>query len=203
MSPRHIADACPGLQALLDDPPLLNRRPSPPSLRAGQNRYRAHACPLICQLMSKLSHAPQRSGRRPSPEGYVSRASTFRQSAHEKKPPRFPAAAVGAELSSAQIDHREEKQASVLGRPGGDLLSQVLGLSTIGAGEFNGRVRNGIGFRPPARTTRPAKDGRRKTDDGGRTPPFRLPRSKLPSHPSSVVRRLSSRLRASTRMGID
>jgi hypothetical protein len=48
---------------------------------------------------------------------------------------------------------------SVLGRPGSDLLFQVLRLSTIGAGEFNGRVRDGIGFLLPARTTRPAKDG--------------------------------------------
>src|SRR5690242_12294387 len=47
---------------------------------------------------------------------------------------------------------------SVFGRPGSDLLFQVLRLSTIGAGEFNGRVRDGIGFRLPAITTRPAKD---------------------------------------------
>ena len=47
---------------------------------------------------------------------------------------------------------------SVLGRPGSDLLFQVLRLSTIGAGEFNGRVRDGIGFRLPAKTTKPAKD---------------------------------------------
>src|SRR5581483_4949496 len=46
----------------------------------------------------------------------------------------------------------------VLGRPGGDLLSQGLSHSTIGAEEFNGRVRDGIGFRLLARTTRPAKD---------------------------------------------
>ena len=45
----------------------------------------------------------------------------------------------------------------VLGRPGGDLLSQVLRHSTIGAEEFNGRVRDGIGFRLLARATRPAK----------------------------------------------
>ena len=50
----------------------------------------------------------------------------------------------------------------VLGRPGNDLLFQVLRLSTIGAGEFNGRVRDGIGFRPPAIATRPAKDRNRK-----------------------------------------
>ena len=46
----------------------------------------------------------------------------------------------------------------VLGRSGDDRLSRVLGHSTMGAGEFNGRVRDGIGFRLPARTTRPAKD---------------------------------------------
>ena len=34
----------------------------------------------------------------------------------------------------------------VLGRPGGDRLSRVLRHSTMGAGAFNGRVRDGIGF---------------------------------------------------------
>ena len=47
---------------------------------------------------------------------------------------------------------------SVLGRPGGDLLSRALRQSTIGAEAFNCRVRDGIGFRHLARTTRPAKD---------------------------------------------
>jgi hypothetical protein len=55
-------------------------------------------------------------------------------------------------------DHRVEEK-SVLGRPGSDLLFQALRLSTIGAEEFNGRVRYGNGFRPLARTTRSAKDG--------------------------------------------
>jgi hypothetical protein len=65
-----------------------------------------------------------------------------------------------------RIDHRvEEKQRpiSVLGRPGSDLLFQALRLSTIGAGEFNGRVRDGIGFSLSAKTTRPAKDGDQKS----------------------------------------
>ena len=57
-----------------------------------------------------------------------------------------------------EFDHRDEKT-SVLGRPGSDLLFQALRLSTIGAEEFNGRVRYGNGFRPLARTTRSAKDG--------------------------------------------
>jgi hypothetical protein len=51
---------------------------------------------------------------------------------------------------------------SVLRRPGGDRLSRGLSRSTIGAGGFNGRVRNGIGWNSPAMTTRPAKDGLRK-----------------------------------------
>lgn len=41
------------------------------------------------------------------------------------------------------------KEALVLGRPGNDLLSRVLRHSTIGAEEFNGRVRDGIGFLSP------------------------------------------------------
>jgi hypothetical protein len=43
------------------------------------------------------------------------------------------------------------------GRPGSDLLSRVLRRSTIGAGAFHGRVRNGIGCSHPAVTTRSAK----------------------------------------------
>lgn len=50
----------------------------------------------------------------------------------------------------------------VLGRPGSDLLSQGLSHSTIGAEEFNGRVRDGIGLRLFAKTTRPAKDKKTK-----------------------------------------
>src|SRR5262252_6737431 len=37
----------------------------------------------------------------------------------------------------------------LLGRPGGDLLSHVLGRSTIGAEGFHGRVRDGIGCFSP------------------------------------------------------
>ena len=42
-------------------------------------------------------------------------------------------------------------------RPGSDRLSRVLRRSTIGAGAFHGRVRNGNGCRCPAMTTRSAK----------------------------------------------
>jgi hypothetical protein len=43
-------------------------------------------------------------------------------------------------------------------RPGNDLLSRALRQSTIGAEDFNGRVRDGIGFRLLAIITRSAKD---------------------------------------------
>jgi hypothetical protein len=58
------------------------------------------------------------------------------------------------------------KRQTVLRRPGSDLLSQVLRLSTISAEEFNGRVRDGIGFRLLAKTTRPAKDSEAKLAAG-------------------------------------
>src|SRR4051794_8764369 len=48
----------------------------------------------------------------------------------------------------------------VLGWPGNDLLSRVLRHSTISAEAFNGRVRDGIGFRHLAPVTGPAKDKR-------------------------------------------
>ncbi len=71
---------------------------------------------------------------------------------------------------------------SVLGRPGGDLLSRVLRQSTIGAEAFDGRVRDGIGSCRFARATRPAKNGvgRRRAEDRRRI------------LPSSVLRPLSS-----------
>ena len=75
-----------------------------------------------------------------------------------KKPSRFREGF--CVLPKEQIFHRVE-EISVFGRPGSDLLFQALRLSTIGAGEFNGRVRDGIGFRPPASTTRSAKNGNR------------------------------------------
>src|SRR5262245_47369930 len=56
------------------------------------------------------------------------------------------------------VDNIERGIYFVLCRPGSDLLSQGLSHSTIGAEEFNGRVRDGIGFKLLARTTRPAKD---------------------------------------------
>ena len=78
--------------------------------------------------------------------------------------PRYPCKALAlhvlricAGIGYGCADHCEVRL--VFGRPGDDLLSQVLRHSTIGAEEFNGRVRDGIGFRLLARATRPAKDG--------------------------------------------
>src|SRR5215218_2249076 len=53
---------------------------------------------------------------------------------------------------------RKRKEGIVLGWSGNDLLSRVLRHSTIGAEAFNGRVRDGIGFRRLAQITGPAKD---------------------------------------------
>ena len=74
-----------------------------------------------------------------------------RHPAHKKSRLPFPEGGVSC------IRHRRG-DFLVLGRPGSDLLSQGLSHSTIGAEEFNGRVRDGIGFKLLARTTRPAKD---------------------------------------------
>ena len=48
---------------------------------------------------------------------------------------------------------------TALGKPGDDLLSRALRHSTIGAGAFHGRVRDGIGCGRSARITRPTKGG--------------------------------------------
>ncbi len=54
-------------------------------------------------------------------------------------------------------ENRIEKLQHAFCRPGSDLLSRALRQSTIGAGAFHGRVRNGIGCSHPAITTRSAK----------------------------------------------
>jgi hypothetical protein len=77
-----------------------------------------------------------RPPRRSASEG---RARTVRRVRPDKTKPRH-LAVTGFSISRAQRDTH------VLGRPGSDLLSQALRLSTIGATGFNGRVRDGIGF---------------------------------------------------------
>lgn len=68
-------------------------------------------------------------------------------------------AACGRPLRSASraVRFRELRRYVAFGRPGSDLLSRVLRRSTIGAGAFHGRVRNGNGCGRPAMTTRSAK----------------------------------------------
>src|SRR3712207_177918 len=65
-----------------------------------------------------------------------------------------------SENANAAPRRRDEidKEGIVLGWSGNDLLSRVLRHSTIGAEAFNGRVRDGIGFRRLAQITGPAKD---------------------------------------------
>lgn len=77
-----------------------------------------------------------------------------------KTPP--PLAHTCAGETAFCISNIERGKFLVLGRPGSDLLSQGLSHSTIGAEAFNGRVRDGIGLRRFAKTTRPAKDKKTK-----------------------------------------
>src|ERR1700759_894109 len=109
--------------------------------------------------MAQMWHDPQtpcRANKKPPPMrrrvGHC-----FRWAAPKTTPPPLLAAVLTERSGLRENDHRVE-EIFVLGRPGSDLLFQVLRLSTIGAGEFYGRVRDGIGYRPPAKTTRPAKD---------------------------------------------
>jgi hypothetical protein len=64
--PRHLRHSHSRLQALLDNPRLLRRRPTSSPLRTRQNRYCRHSCPLTCQLTGKL----------------LSRASCFQKAAY-------------------------------------------------------------------------------------------------------------------------
>jgi hypothetical protein len=87
--------------------------------------------------------------KRPWPLAWCSfHAKSFKRSLEDKSPLGFSASGVLVCLDVVSF---------AFGRSGSDRLSQVLRLSTIGAGEFNGRVRDGIGFRLSAITTRPAK----------------------------------------------
>src|SRR6516162_6565518 len=107
-----------------------------------QVRSPAFTCRTICRSASTAG------GRR-----------TERRRRHERS--RQKAEKPRGKTAGLLFDHRM-KRISVLRRPGSDLLFQALRLSTIGAEDFDGRVRDGIGYRLLAMTTRPAKDGTMK-----------------------------------------
>ena len=71
---------------------------------------------------------------------------------------RQPFGFVDSRLALSTAAHYGCRSVNDLGGPGGDLLSRVLRHSTISAEEFNGRVRDGIGFGLLAQVTGPAKD---------------------------------------------
>ena len=73
-----------------------------------------------------------------------------------------PRAKDKAARKSRQRSRHSKRNSSAFGRPGNDLLSQVLRHSTIGAEAFDGRVRDGIGSYHFAKATRPAKGRRLK-----------------------------------------
>ncbi len=101
----------------------------------------------------------------------------------------------------------------VLGRPGNDLLSRVLRHSTIGAEEFNGRVRDGIGFfssslKSPDRRRTNSRQGRKVRPPDlfsvrGKTSVFLvnlntpgIVRSRKADRPPPIVRRTAKRAEA-------
>ena len=121
----------------------------PGSLPAGVNSDRILA--QLCAVAS-LSAWRRESARRAADIRRRTKSTRSPGQTHNKKP---AAVSRGGFFVSIIV----MRFSFVLGRPGSDLLFQALRLSTIGAGEFNGRVRDGIGYRLPAITTRPAKDG--------------------------------------------
>ena len=52
----HFDDAGRRRLALLNDPKLLDRRPSPPPLRTRQNRNLAHVCSFACKSISQSAN---------------------------------------------------------------------------------------------------------------------------------------------------
>ena len=72
-------------------------------------------------------------------------------------PPRANCAASGVSNKASEASS-SERYGVFLTRFGGDLLSHVLGRSTIGATVLNGRVRDGIGCFTRAVTTKPRKE---------------------------------------------
>jgi hypothetical protein len=63
------------------------------------------------------------------------------------------------------VDHRRRRRSEdrgrcegLLARPGGDPLSHRSNGSTLGAAEFHGRVRNGVGWGLRAVTTRSGEE---------------------------------------------
>jgi hypothetical protein len=74
---------------------------------------------------------------------------------NNKTPPRSTARRVLFDIS---VEVSAHLSILVFKRPGNDLLFRALRRSTIGAGVFHGRVRNGIGCFTPAIITRSFKD---------------------------------------------
>ena len=70
---------------------------------------------------------------------------------------RFAACGPGGCRARAAVVMKRACVSRAFFRFGGDLLSRVLGRSTIGAAALNGRVRDGIGCFARARATKPAK----------------------------------------------
>ena len=88
---------------------------------------------------------------------------SMRLAATSSLPLSFPGNKKPSARTRRVFNRSSFEEVFVFGRTGSDLLFRALRLSTIGAGEFYGRVRDGIGYRPPAKTTSPAKNEVKQT----------------------------------------
>ncbi len=82
---------------------------------------------------------------------------TMRNLAQQALPQKQTAACAACYCRLPTQPYSKSRSLYAFCRPGSDLLSRVLRRSTISAGAFHGRVRNGIGCSHPAITTRSAK----------------------------------------------
>ncbi len=116
------------------------------SYRTAPPRVTDFKLPVRCR-----KQAPETTSRPARPDGP---RKVHRQPAEPRSTPRGGAQNLKEALLSSED---EGSNCDRFGRPGSDLLSRTLRHSTIDAGGLNDRVRNGIGWGTPAKTTRSAK----------------------------------------------
>ena len=136
------------------------------SLQSRRRCHRANAGSAISAARPRRAIRRRRRSRWPGaarisplpPMRWQGSGSSSRQRPRRAKTLRRGVTPAARRFLCEEVSRREVSQeCPAFGRPGSDLLSHVLRRSTISAEEFNGRVRNGIGFRLLAIATRPAK----------------------------------------------
>ena len=121
------------------------------SYRTAPPRVTDFKLPVRYRKLTTTRLAPETTSRPARPDGP---RKVHRQPAE----PRSTLRGGARNLKEALLSSGDEgSNCDRFGRPGSDLLSRTLRHSTIDAGGLNDRVRNGIGWGTPAKTTRSAK----------------------------------------------